>query len=299
VKALRILFLLFSITACSDQNTEQESSEPYMSDNPKIQIRLEQSIDELLKSSPLPFAKDCLEPVGMCWYEVSKRFAALDLPSVEIIQGHHELHLDQVTQLTVVINEALGTDIQNISMVVRGLPDDSPHEAQKAFIYQLIFQLGAAGWQHVYHPGDPRIPGTEADKIDTPRLIFGQFVASHPWLDPQHEPSLEHWLKVGNFYNWFFHNAGAYLHLKAQRRNSRAAPADTGTYLISLEFLSESAKWRGDFEQMDKDNWQQLLPERLQQYRQQREALEAQARQAGIVIDESYQDPPIKALLAP
>ena len=110
-----------------------------MSDNPKIQIRLEQSIDELLKSSPLPFAKDCLEPVGMCWYEVSKRFAALDLPSVEIIQGHHELHLDQVTQLTVVINEALGTDIQNISMVVRGLPDDSPHEAQKAFIYQLIF----------------------------------------------------------------------------------------------------------------------------------------------------------------
>jgi hypothetical protein len=69
---------------------------------------------------------------------------------------------------------------------------------------------------------------------------------------------------------------------------------EKATYLVTLEFLSESAYWLTGFsEEEDKARWKELLPERLADYRQQRELLETKARAAGIAIDEDYRDPPI------
>jgi hypothetical protein len=43
-------------------------------------------------------------------------------------------------------------------------------------------------------------------------------------------------------------------------------------------------------------DWQQLLPALLDQYHEQRSQLEAEAQAAGIAIEDSYENPPIKAL---
>ncbi|MPQ86638.1 hypothetical protein F0170_23235 [Pseudomonas sp. MAFF 730085] len=87
------------------------------------------------------------------------------------------------------------------------------------------------------------------------------------------------------------------ISLMAWRRDSNDNPGKTGTYLITLDLRSEREFWlAGIVDKQDRANWKALLPKRIDEYHALRSALEKQAREAGIEIDETYQDPPINAL---
>lgn len=271
----------------------------HMTSIDNIEIFIDQPIDELLQSSPIAFEQDCLAPAKVCWYKIRKHLSSSQLPSVTVRKASSTLlEIQNVGSVSIVIDENLGPQVRAVDMAIRGLPDDSPHAEQKTFISQLLQGLLAAGWNHFYNFSAARISGTEADKLTDAKHVLGKRVSAHPWFDPRQEFSLEHWLKVDSFFNWYFHRDGHYLQVTAQRSNSRIAPLERGTYLISLELMSESSYWRQHFEQKQKDSWQQLLPELLEQYRQDRAALEEKARAAGIEIEEDYQNPPIQALAA-
>ncbi|PHN20918.1 hypothetical protein AO240_11775 [Pseudomonas sp. ICMP 460] len=164
------------------------------------------------------------------------------------------------------------------------------------FISQLIDRVKNSGWKHYYFPSNPRISGSQAAKIMTPDKVLERPVLGHPWLDPDYKPDLEQWLKT-SVYEWYFYNDGAYLSVNARRNDSKDNPTKTGTYLITMEFLTERQYWVSDFdEDKDRANWKELLPARLKKYQDARRDIEDKARANGIEIDESYQDPPIKAL---
>lgn len=296
IKRINFLLTALLLSACTEGQkvgAKQMSTSPTTS----IQIFLGQPVADSVASSPLPFDEDCLAPVGICWYEINKRFSEPDLPSVTLSRNGSELlQLDDVGRISTVVEEAQGRLVEQVTLNVRGLPDNSPHAEQKAFVYQLLNHLQTSGWAHFYRFAAPRISGSEASKINTADKVLGKRVLDHPWFDPRYEASLEQWLSSSNTYHWYFYQDHTYLHVTVQRSNSRSEPEEKGTYLISLELLTENAYWPQHFSEEQQKDWQQLLPALLDQYHEQRSQLEAEAQAAGIEIEDSYENPPIKAL---
>ncbi|MBQ0744789.1 MAG: hypothetical protein KBT85_15975 [Pseudomonas sp.] len=293
-----IWILLFTLTlsACNEgQSLAAEGTE--MTAKTNVKINLGQPINDLLDDSPHPFEEDCLAHVGLCWYEIKKRFAEADLPSVTVFQNDTLLlALDDVGRVSAVVDETQGRFVEQVTLSVRGLPDNSLHSEQKGFVYQLLNTLLGSGWTHFYRFPAARISGAEAHKIVVPDEVMGMRVIAHPWFDPRYEASLEQWLSAGSTYHWFFYQSGIYLHVSVQRSNSRDAPAERGTYLINMELQTELAYWPQHFSEEDQSDWRKLMPALLEQYAQQRAKLEREAEAAGIKIEDSYRDPAIKLL---
>lgn len=262
--------------------------------NPLISIEIGEEINDLLSNSPVPFSKECISDVDMCWYKVKKSFGDDDLPSVEVNKA---LRLNQVASVSAAVDGEVGTAVENLDLSVRSLPDGSKHDEYRAFLYGLIKDIKKAGWVHYYAPSDPRVSGSQIDKISSPDEVMGDYVLSHPWLDPNYELDIDRWLKVGKFYNWLFYKDGNHLTLKAWRRDSDDAPNERGTYLVSLSFTSEREYWSAAFpEAEEKKRWKELLPAKLKEYAAIRQSREDRAEEAGIQIELNYQDPSIKAL---
>ncbi|MGY2293344.1 hypothetical protein ACW9H6_26825 [Pseudomonas sp. SDO528_S397] len=291
IKSFWVLLAFIFLAGCNDSgsNTEKTIS--------TIQLSINTSIQENIDHSAITFPKDCIKKLSLCWYEFSKSANESLLPEVAIKTAASSLTLKQVTNITMLIDKRIGEDVEDINISLQGLPDNTTHEENIAQISALLADIRDAGWTHFFMPEDPRISGSQADKIATPATVLGQYVGSHPWLDPDYQLDLKRWLEIGSFYNWYFYNNGIYLHLKAWKRDDETAPSEKATYLTSLEFKSERAFWTtGITDESDRTNWKSLLPKRLENYRAIRLAIETKARASGIEIDETYQDPPIQAL---
>ena len=259
-----------------------------------LTLALDVSVSDLQAASPLAFGKSCVE--GVCWYEIDKSANASDLPTVIFDQHGASFQAKNVISLSTVVDEQFGKDIQSLKLMLRGLPDNSSHEKNIDFIYGVVKDLTSRGWQKYYYPASPRIPGSEANKISTGDIVLGERVRSHPWFDPSIRMSFDQWVSYSSVYQWHFYQQGVYLTLEVMRSDSTNDPEENGNYLVSLTAQNESAFWRGHFGEKDIKNWVILLPALLDRYHAQRAAAEAKARANGIKIDETYQDPPIKAL---
>ncbi|TWD47640.1 hypothetical protein FBY12_3353 [Pseudomonas sp. SJZ131] len=284
--------LFFLLAACGDADTI--GGKTMAGNQSLIQIQLHQNIQDLISNSPLKFEEECMAQVNMCWYKISASFNSETLPSVVVDK---DLKLDQVASVSIAVDKDVGPDIENIELSIKSLPDNSKHEAYQAFLYELMKEIKAAGWKHYYSPSDPRISGSQNDKVATPNKILGDYVLSHPWLDPDYQIDVEQWLEVNDFYNWHFFKDGNHLKLQAWRHDSEDLPKERGTYLVSLNFTTEREYWVASFsETKDKARWKELLPARLKEFQKIRNAREKKAVDAGIEIDTSYQDPAVKAL---
>jgi hypothetical protein len=284
--------LFFLLSACGDARDIGSGS--MTGKKSTIEIQLQEDINTLLTASPVKFSEECMSQVNMCWYKIDKSFGDVDLPSVKV---NGALILDDVAAVSIAIDKDVGNNIESLDLSIRSLPDGSKHKEYQAFLYSLLEKIKSAGWTHYYAPSDPRISGSQIDKISSPGKVLGDYVLSHPWLDPDYRLDLDRWLKVDDFYDWNFYNNGSYLTLRAQRRDSDDAPNERGTYLVSLNFTTEREYWAPAFnDSKDKARWKELLPGLLKNYKAIRDAREKKAIDAGIKVDSSYQDPPIKAL---
>ncbi|MEG2568951.1 MAG: hypothetical protein RSA84_22370, partial [Acinetobacter sp.] len=287
------LFLLFLlIGACGDTSDKSVGSANEKSSTVEIQMQADAS--SVVAASPLTFSEACMSVVNMCWYEIEKSFGDSDLPTVIV---NKSLSLEHVANINITVDKDASTNVEDVQLSIRSLPDNSRHEEYQQFLYGLLDKVKAAGWRHYYSPSDPRISGSQMDKIKLPDEVMGDYVMSHPWLDPDYRLDLDRWLKFGSFHTWYFFKDDNYLTVQAWSRNSDKAPAERGTYLVSLHFTTQSEYWRAIFDKAEeKDQWSKLLPKKLKEYQAVREAREKKARAAGIEIDQSYQDPVIRAL---
>ena len=291
-RIISLLATAFLLPAC-DVAKDSVNEVNGMSGEQSITIHINEPISELLGRAPLTFRADCLQPVMICRYQFRKPFSSRSLPSVSVMDGSEQLlDLEETAGITIVIDEELGSEIRDIRFSLRGLPDNTPHKANKDNIYKRIQDLIKQGWTHMYHFPAPRIPGDQADRLTDAR---GHSLA-HPWFDPRYEVSLDNWIKFRRTYHWYLHKNGYYLHLSVRRENSETEPLESGTYLTSLELMTEESYWRKHFEYEQKAQWKELLPELLEEYRQQRAATEEAAIAAGIRIEDDYRDPYIREL---
>ncbi len=231
----------------------------------------------------------------MCWYKIKYRSGDPSLPAVRVAQGKSALTLESVTDVSIV-DAGINKNIEDFSVTLLGLPDDSSHDENKKLVCKVIDDLKSAGWKKYYYPADPRIPGSELGKLHSEDDMFGEFSLSQPRFDPDIELDMQQWLSVERFYSWYLYQDDVRVKLKVQRRDSDSSLQVSGTYLISLEFTSLDYNWRIDAKEEDRTRWQELFPARLKSLQLRREAAEKRARAAGVVIDESYEPPKIERL---
>jgi hypothetical protein len=283
---LLAMMCVLSITACDGTGETMSST---------IKIALHEDTEHFLAANTPNIESDCLDAVGSCDYNYDARARSGESAAL-VTAGSINVGLDNIKRLSTTKDRLTQGRIQNVEVVLRGLPDNSTHDENKKFIYTLLQKLSAQGWNHYYLPSDPRIDGDQAAKIQSATEVFGQVVSSHPWFDPNYQMTREQWNVVSDFYNWYFYHDGYYLKVSAWRHNDDSAPATRGTYLVTLEFLTASYFWQPYFPGLDITQWNDQLPRVLANLKEAREKLEAKARANGIKIDETYQDPPIKAL---
>jgi hypothetical protein len=261
--------------------------------NEVVNINIEpgHSINVLLQSSPVQFSEDCLAAVDVCWYEVRRGGRGQSLISVSVNQPEGAALIEKVVGLSIIARGAKTKDIENFTVTLRGLPDNSSHEENKKIVYSLISDLRAAGWRKYYFPSDPRISGDELKKFSWNDGVFGATPLSHPLFDANHEMSPSEWLSTDGFYNWYMYMGNWIAHIRAQRRDSVANPAESGVYLIRVEFKSLDNFWLTNFEEAVRPKWKDLFPGHLQRLLNERLSTEARAKAAGVSIDENYLPP--------
>lgn len=259
-----------------------------------VTVRLNASADSLTSRASLKFDKSCLQ--GLCFYEISRSANEADLPSAIIEVGDHSLTFNHAISIVALTDQNEGDKVQSVNVKLRGLPDNSSHAKNREFLYSVIEEVNDAGWHKYYFPGEPRISGSEADKFPSADNVLGEKGLNHPWFDPSIKISLPQWISNAGFYKWYFYKDGFYLLIRAWRSDSDVNPELNGNYLVSLEFRNEADFWKDSFESEEMFKWRQLLPGFLAKSAVDRQRLEAKARASGIKIDETYQDPPIKAL---
>jgi hypothetical protein len=291
-----LIAILILISGCDEASNSTEP--PTMTNHSEIiEIELLSPIKTITAHTPIPFTESCMPQVNICWYKIQKSANDTDLPTINVKNNGNILSLEQVVNITVALDKDTTENIENLNVILRGLPKGSTHEQYRELIFSLIGKIQKSGWSHFYFPEDPRISGSQTEKISSPDEVFGRYVGSHPWLDPDYQLDLKRWLQIGSFYRWYFYKDGIYLNLKAWKQNDSQDPTEKATYLITLDFKSESEFWRdGITDKKERQRWKELLPERLNAYHKTRLEQEEKAHAAGIEIDEIYQDPPIQAL---
>jgi len=282
----RYLLPLLFLAGCD--NTHDKAPATTQGKVASLHITLGAPVDEFLENSPVSFSADCLEAVDVCWYEANRQGALLDL---SLSQPEGSLELDQVAGLMMTVDGHASRSIQALNINLRGLPDNSTHKQNKALIYRLISDLKKAGWQKYYFPSDPRIPGTELNKLDGQESLFGVTPLSHPLFDANREMSLEEWLGIPTFYDWYLYHGDYIAHVRALRHDSKDAPLETGVYMISINLMSLDTFWASHFAEKQRAHWKARLPAQLQELRQRRSQAETRARAAGVNIEQGYTPP--------
>ncbi|WP_347902733.1 hypothetical protein [Pseudomonas purpurea] len=256
---------------------------------PPVKIQLGTSVDGLLKQLFFPFTSDCLKAVNLCWYELT--FVDKKPLDVTITQPGQSLVLRQVIGLQVLANREVSQNVDDLDITLRGLPDGSSHKANRQWVYALLGDFKAAGWKKYYFPSDPRIAGSQLDKFEWKDNVFGQQTLTHPLFDPDVKMSLERWMAVNGFYDWYLYSGRYIAHVRVWRLGVANESSRPGSYLTSIEFSSLETFWRTDFPEADRPNWKALFADHLRQLSARRQATEAKARAAGVAVDEGYEGP--------
>jgi hypothetical protein len=262
-----------------------------------INLRLGGSVENFLRTSPIEISSDCSKLLKLCFHEFDFPSASKMLPTLFIESEQEVLRLDNVVALSIYDNEKrIRGKLESVDITLRGVPSRSDVPVAKGFAYSVIQKILDAGWTRYISPDDPRIPGSELQKVLKCEKLFTESISSHPCFDPAYEMSDEQWWNVDMFYYWYFYKDGSYLTLKAWRSRGEKDPVRHASYLFTLKFESEREYWLSSFEGNDRLKWKELLPALLEKYQSSRKKLEEEAERAGIAIDRTYQDPPIAAL---
>ncbi len=283
--------LLLSVVGCDSAN--KEGVDKLNDEVVTVNVILGEPVVDLVSSSPLRFSKDCLAVVSICWYEI-RRGKGQSLMNVSVSWPEGTTLIKKAVDLNVVVDEKETTNVEDFTVTLRGLPDNSTHEENKKLVYELISDLKASGWRKYYFPSDPRIPGVELSKFDWKDSVFGDTPLSHPLFDVDYEMNISDWLATNGFYDWYMYSGNYLSHIRVWRIDSSADPARTGVYLINVEFMSLDGFWRRNFEEAVRPKWKELLPAHLQQLLNQRLSTELRAKAAGVSIDESYWPPRVE-----
>ncbi|MDO7413056.1 hypothetical protein ACT41Q_07700 [Acinetobacter baumannii] len=177
--------------------------------------------------------------------------------------------------------------------VYAGLTDDNTmsHDKARLTVLAIFKELKQLGWQRVIELSSPRLIGKDTITYASKNTYE---------LDPDYPYTLDEWMQLKDGSRWLLQANGIYMTITMRRDQSKMDPQKPGAYFINYKFESEKKYYAPYFKvddlkkwEMNAARWVALYPGIKKEMNQIRAKKEAQLKVQGIMIDESYQDPPL------
>ncbi|PMW85166.1 hypothetical protein C1X32_22245, partial [Pseudomonas sp. GW460-12-1-14-LB3] len=118
-----LIAILILISGCDDVSNSTET--PMTNQSEIIEIELLSSIKNITKNTPTPFTESCMPQVNICWYKIQKSANDTDLPTINVKNNGSILSLEQAVNITVALDKDTTENIENLNVILRGLPKGS------------------------------------------------------------------------------------------------------------------------------------------------------------------------------
>lgn len=163
------------------------------------------------------------------------------------------------------------------------------HDEARLKTYAILRRIMDAGWLQVIERSEPRLSGkARQDYMFATSNLNG--------LDAKYVPTFEDWMRIPSRTPWSFYSDGAFLSVEFTRERTLTDPNEPGSYLLAFKIKTATEYFRGYAGPDNRLRWKELLPVELAKVARLRADKEAELKIKGVVIDESYQDPPPPAL---
>lgn len=177
--------------------------------------------------------------------------------------------------------------------VYAGLSNDDTmsHDQARLEMLSIFKHLKQKGWQRFIRLSGPRLTGKDAWDYAKKRTYE---------LDPDYSYTLDEWMQLEDDSSWMLQANGIYLTITMRRDQTKMDPQKPGAYFVNYKFESEKKYYAPYFKDDDLKKWEMnaarwvaLYPGIKKEMNQIRTKTEAELKAQGIMIDESYQDPPL------
>ncbi len=284
---LCLLLLLLPLTACSNDhlpsdNGNKKSMNPltlYFNKETGAQFaaRIQANVDNPLPTSSTTF-------YNQQWHKNPIDVVIEHGPNT--ITLHHVISVQTAT----VGNNGVVNGYNNIGAGLTN-EDTMSHDQARLEMLSIFKHLKDKGWQRYISLSEPRLTGKDA--WDYAQKEFYE-------LDPDYPYTLDEWMQLEDGSRWLLQANGIYMTITMRRDQSKMDTEKPGAYYISYEFVSEKEYYAPYFKDDDVKKWEinaarwvALYPGIKKEMNQIRAKKEAELKAQGIMIDESYQDPPL------
>jgi hypothetical protein len=163
--------------------------------------------------------------------------------------------------------------------------DTINHDDARLKTFAYLQKINKLGWKSTVPPSMARLRGKEMSNY----LLTGKQTT----LDPGYVPSLSEWMQYDTLTTWAFYADHIYLTVQITREHTLTDPLKPGAYMLSTSLQNESEHFRGYVDGLERAQWRELLPGRVEKLKELRSQKESVFRLKGAAIDESYIDPPL------
>jgi hypothetical protein len=164
------------------------------------------------------------------------------------------------------------------------------HDEARKRHYEILRKILDSGWKNFIDGSDPRLSGRA-------RLNYCLNVTDSIGLDAAYIPTLDEWMRIPSHTAWKFYADGAFLELSFTRERTLTDPTKPGSYLLSFNIKTDTEFFRGYAGPENRLRWKEFVKPELAKLAPLRAKAETELRAKGIPIDETYQDPPLPAVL--
>jgi hypothetical protein len=229
------------------------------------------------------------QPAGLNFYTID--FRTSDLGAVTLAVGSTNTAIDNVMSITGTEDldfKDEGISEFHINTAITEANLISHDEARLKFA-NILRNILRAGWTPTIPRSKPRLRG----KAMTEYLLRS---VKYTTLDASYVPSFDEWMSLPSLTQWAFYNNHTYLNVTFTREHTLTDPRKPGAYLLTFEIKSEAEHFRRYVHGSNRSRWTEFLRKELNILSESRARTEAELRKRGIMIDETYEDPPVPSM---
>lgn len=247
-----------------------------------VTIKIGQPGEEFLENNNLTDSSVQRQPAGLDFYR--HRWPTHARGKVDVQHGDYGFVLDDAISVQCVEDqERKGDGIYSCSVNLGFAGGgEVPHKAVKEDFYSFIEQLVALGWRSWNQHDLPRLKGEEA---------FSYLLEGGTYIAPlDYKPTLEEWMALKSP-SWELYADGIHLGIRFRRDRKRLEPDSSGSYLFTASIETSEQRMKSYIAPEDRDNWRDLLDDRLESLAKRRTQQEDILEERGFTINSNYQDP--------
>jgi hypothetical protein len=287
------LLIFFLLTGCSDGNVPSSEVSKFQ----EVKVMLSEVTIKMGELGP-DFANRYGSAVKVVNSTPNVNFYSVDWNKpqrgvVRVDHGKNSFSISDVlgVQAAQELKE-LKSEGLNSYTVFSGISESDliPHDEARKRHYEILRKILDSGWRSVTAASRPRLTGVN-------RFNYALTVSDSIGLGIDYTPTLEEWMRIPSHTAWKFYANGLFLEVSFTRERTLTDPTKPGSYLLSFTIETDTEFFRGYAGPENRLRWKEFVKPELAKLAPLRAKAEAELRAKGIPIDETYQDPPLPAVL--